>query len=491
MSDADVNGLTTNRTKIVATVGPSSRTPEVLRKLIEVGVDVFRLNFSHGTHDEHSAVLADIRAVSREMGRHVAVLQDLCGPKMRLGPIPGDLVECLPGEEFALVTEPSSTNVRELTCSYRELPNDLKLGERVLFADGTVGMIVTDTAPGKARLKVTLPGRLRSRQGLNLPGSELAVKSLTDKDLHDLDWTGQHAGDVEFVGLSFVRSAEDVAHLRHELRSRRCTAQVVVKIEKPQAVRQLEEIVAAADCVMVARGDLGVEMDVRRVPAIQKKIIALCNRAHRPVITATQMLNSMEHSSRPTRAEASDVFNAVLDGTDAVMLSGESAVGEYPVEAVTTMRQICAEAEAYLESGGRSPLAESASLSGLIEPLTEAAVDAAYLVTERLNAPLIVVATDSGRTALALSNRRPTATILALTRTERIARTLALCWGVTPLILPEGSSAEHELDFGIEWAWEHALALPGQHVVLLRGQVAGHPRSRAVLVGEVIRDRLP
>ena len=485
MSDTNVNQLTPNRTKIVATIGPASRKPEVLRKLIEVGVNVFRLNFSHGTHEEHSAILADIRALSREVGRHVAILQDLCGPKMRLGPIPGDVVECLPDEEFILVAERSSTSVRELTCSYCELPNDLKLGERVLFADGTVAMTVTDIAPGRARLKVTLPGRLRTRQGLNLPGSELAVKSLTDKDLHDLDWTGRHSGDVEFVGLSFVRGPEDVAQLRHELQSRKCTARVVVKIEKPEAVRHLEEIIAVTDCVMVARGDLGVELDVQRVPAIQKRIIALCNQAHRPVITATQMLNSMEHSSRPTRAEASDVFNAVLDGTDAVMLSGESAIGEYPVEAVVTMRQICAEAEAYLESGGRSSLGESASLSELIEPITEATVDAAYLITERLDAPLIVVATDSGRTALALSNRRPTATILALTRTEKVARTLALCWGVTPLLLPESPSAEGELAFGIHWARSRSLVRSGQHVVLLRGRVAGHPRSQAVLAGEV------
>ena len=220
----------------------------------------------------------------------------------------------------------------------------------MLFADGTVAMTVTDVRPARARLKVTLPGRLRSRQGVNLPGSNLAVSALTDKDLADLDWTARHAGDVDFVGLSFVRSPDDVGRLRQELRARNCPAHVVVKIEKPQAVERLEEIVAATDAVMVARGDLGVEMDVHRVPAIQKRIIALCNQTHRPVITATQMLNSMEQSSRPTRAEASDVFNAVLDGTDAVMLSGESAVGRYPVEAVTTMRQICAEAEAYLKA---------------------------------------------------------------------------------------------------------------------------------------------
>ena len=474
-----------NRTKIVATIGPGSRSPEVLRKLIEVGVDVFRLNFSHGTHDEHSAVLADIRSLSRGLGQHVAILQDLCGPKIRLGPIPGDEVACPLGEEFTLVTERSLNGRCELTCSYRELPNDLKLEETILFADGMVAMVVTETEPGRARLKVTLPGQLRSRQGLNVPGSELAVKSLTDKDLNDLDWTRRHAEDVDFVGLSFVRSADDVTRLRRELQARECPARVVVKIEKPQAVQHLEEIIAVTDCVMVARGDLGVEMNVQQVPAIQKRIIALCNQAHRPVITATQMLNSMEHSSRPTRAEASDVFNAVLDGTDAVMLSGESAVGEYPVESVVTMRQICSEAEAYLESKGRSSRAESISLYGLIEPITEAAVDAAHLMTEQLDAPLIVVSTETGRTAVALSNRRPTATILALTRTEGIARTLALCWGVLPLVRSDPSSAEHELKFAIDWARSHSLVRSGQHAILLRGQVAGQPKSRAVLAGEV------
>jgi pyruvate kinase len=485
MSETNFVQLSPNRTKIVATIGPASRTPAVLRRLIEVGVDVFRLNFSHGTHDEHSEVLADIRVLSRELGQHVAILQDLCGPKIRLGPVQGDEVACSLGEEFTLVAERSSNEKRELTCSYPELPNDLRLGETILFADGTVAMVVTHTEPGKAWLKVTLAGQLRSRQGLNLPGSQLAVESLTGKDLNDLDWTREHAKDVDFVGLSFVRSANDVTRLRRELQARDCPARVVVKIEKPQAVEHLEEIIAVTDCVMVARGDLGVEMDVQRVPAIQKRIITLCNQAHRPVITATQMLNSMEHSSRPTRAEASDVFNAVLDGTDAVMLSGESAIGEYPVEAVVTMGQICAEAEAYLESSGSPPRGESISLAGLIEPITEAAVDAAHLMTEQLNAPLIVVSTESGRTAVALSNRRPTATILALTRTEQVARTLSLCWGVLPLFRPNSLSAEHELKFAIDWARSQSLVRSGQHAILLRGQVAGQPMSRAVLAGEV------
>jgi pyruvate kinase len=470
----------------VATVGPASREPAVLRQLIDAGVNVFRLNFSHGSHEEHSALLADIRRIGREADRQIAVLQDLSGPKMRLGPIPGDLVDCHLGEEFTLVTERTTEDPHELTCSYRELPNDLKPGETVLFADGTVAMSVTDTVPGRARLRVTLPGRLRSRQGLNLPGSDLNVKSLTDKDMQDLDWTARHAGDVQYVGLSFARTPEDVTWLRRELAARNCPAWVVVKVEKPQAVRHLEAIIAATDGVMVARGDLGVEMDVAQVPAVQKRVIALCNQAHRPVITATQMLNSMEHSSRPTRAEASDVFNAVLDGTDAVMLSGESAIGEYPVEAVATMRRICAEAETHtLSRQSRPALGTPASLAGLVQPITEATVDAACLAAEQLNAPLIVVATASGRTALALSNRRPGAIILALTPTEHTARALTMCWGVTPLVLPKVSSVDQELAFAIDWAKSRRLVQPGQHAVFIRGEIPGQIKSRAVLAHEV------
>jgi pyruvate kinase len=474
----------TTRTKIVATIGPASRSPETLRQLIDAGVSVFRLNFSHGTHDEHSAVLAAIRAASRDADREVAVLQDLCGPKMRLDPVPGDVLDCRQDDEFELVSHPAAGGSgRELSCSYRELPNDLKPGEDVLFADGTVAMQVAGTTPGRARLIVTQPGRLRSRQGLNLPRSNLAVRSLTEKDLADLDWTAQHKHDVDFVGLSFARSADDVVRLRRELESRGCKAQVVVKVERPQAVEQIEEIVAATDAVMVARGDLGVEIDLHRVPAVQKRVIALCNAAHRPVITATQMLNSMEHSRRPTRAEASDVFNAVLDGTDAVMLSGETAVGEFPVQAVATMRDICVEAERYVKGTGHRP--GGASSFGVIDELTAASVNAAYQMSEQLNAAVIAVDTDSGRTALALSNRRPAATILALPRSQRVARRLSLCWGVTPVVLSDPSWVERVLTVGIDWARKHGLAESGRHAVLLRGRIEGRDDVRAVLAGTI------
>jgi pyruvate kinase len=486
MVSSSPSGLPAIRTKIEATVGPACRSPAVLRQLIDAGVNVFRLNFSHGTHEDHAGFLKTIRQASREAGRHIAILQDLCGPKIRLGPIPGDLVECPLGEEFTLSVQEPSNDPHVLTCSYRDLPNDLKPGETVLFADGTVGMLVLEAAPGRARLKVTLPGRLRSRQGINLPGSDLKVNALTAKDLADLDWTAQHAAEVQYVGLSFVRSAEDVAALRRELKARRCPARIIVKIEKPQAVKNLETIVAATDAVMIARGDLGVEMEVERVPAIQKRITALCNLTNRPVITATQMLNSMEHSSRPTRAETTDVFNAVLDGTDAVMLSGETAVGEYPVHAVTTMRRICAEAESHGQPGrsGATAMAR-ASLKGFVDPITESMVDAACLAATQLNSPLIVAATESGRTAVALSNRRPSAHIVALTPSEDLARLLSVCWGVTPLVLSEMVSVDQELAFAIDWAKSSGLVQSGRHVVFVRGVLRGQIRSRAVLAHEV------
>jgi len=474
------------RTKIVATLGPASRSPEILRRLINAGVDVFRLNFSHGTHDEHSAALSDILQVSHETGKNVAVLQDLGGPKMRLGPIPGDIVECPLGARFRLVKNSKGTESGELTCTYPDLPNDLQVGEMVLFADGTVSMKVISTAPDMAELEVTLPGRLRSRQGINLPGSQLNVSALTDKDRHDLEWTARHADDVQFVCLSFVRSPEDIQELRQELERRNCQAWIVVKIEKPQAVARLEEIITAADVVMIARGDLGVEMEVYKVPTIQKRAIEIANALHRPVITATQMLNSMEHSNRPTRAEASDVFNAVLDGTDAVMLSGESAIGDYPVETVTTMRQICEEAENYLDQSDHPRMnSTAASLEGLIHPITKAMVDSACLAVETLSAQLIVAITLTGRTALALSNRRPNATILALTPSESIARALNLCWGVTALVSVECSAASKALDSAIDWALQHGLVAKGDHVVLTRGEIPGQTTSRTVMIRRV------
>ena len=357
----------------------------------------------------------------------------------------------------------------------------------VLFADGAVAMEVTSAQGDSARLKVTLAGRLKSRQGINFPGTVLAVNALTEKDLRDLDWTAE--AHVEYVGLSFVRSAADVIQLRRELALRGSKARIIAKIEKPEAVLALDAIIAQADAVMVARGDLGVEMDVASVPAIQKRVIAACNRARVPVITATQMLNSMETSNRPTRAEATDVFNAVLDGTDAVMLSGETAAGSYPLEAVETMSRIVAEAETFLADRKLRRSLELGSgvgwsNEGWITPITEAIVDAASLACRRLNAALLVVATRSGRTALAASKYRNPTPTLALAEDAQTARALALCWGVNPLVAPGIANVDHALAVALDWAKTHHVVKPGDRVVLVRGSIPGNPTHNTLVVRE-------
>jgi pyruvate kinase len=472
------------RTKIVATVGPASREPATLRALAAAGVDLFRLNFSHGTHEEHTATLRAIREATEVDGLTIGVLQDLGGPKIRIGPVPGDAVDCTLGANFTLVADRSRPeDPTQLTCSYRELPGDLRPGDAVLFADGSVAMQVTSASATEARLEVTLPGPLRSRQGLNLPGCELSVPALTEKDLRDLDWTASNP--VDYVGLSFVRRAEDVVRLRRELEARGIDARIVAKIEKPQAVLNLDAILDVTDAVMIARGDLGVEMDVAQVPAIQKRIIAACHRARVPVITATQMLTSMQTSSRPTRAEASDVFNAVFDGTDAVMLSGETAVGSYPVEAVATMSRIAAEAERLLPPGRLEAAPPSPTRPGLVTPITEGVVEAASHACRRLGAALLVVATHSGRTALAVSKHRHSTPTLALAGDRATARRMTLYWGVTPLHFPHITDAEQALSFALDWARARQLVAPGDRVVLLRGMVPGSPVHNALLVHEV------
>ncbi len=496
MPESHVESLFKVRTKIVATVGPASREPAMLRRLAEAGVDVFRLNFSHASHEEHAATYEAIQRVRQELGREIAVLQDLCGPKIRLGSIAGDVVACELDSMFTLARDPEDpSDPRQLSCTHTTLADDLEIGQTVLFADGTVAMQVVDQRPDWVRLKVTLPGRIRSNQGINVPGAALSVSALTDKDLNDLNWTIDHP--VSYVGLSFVRHAADVTRLRAELDQRGIRARIIAKIEKPQAVANLESIVAEVDAVMVARGDLGVEIDVARVPAVQKRIIEVCHQARVPVITATQMLNSMESSSRPTRAEASDVFNAVLDGTDAVMLSGESAIGRYPVEAVTVMSQIAQEAETLMFSRSQEANSYCSALSnepgapgavaraGHVLPITEAIVEAASLAAHRLRAPLLAVATHSGRTALALSKLRNATHTLALTDNPEVAQAMALYWGVTPLLIPELFDTGQVLSFADEWCRRNDLIDSGDRVVIVRDLMASDSSHNAILVHEV------
>lgn len=474
-------------TKIVATLGPASWSVERVSELIDAGVDVFRLNFSHGSHDDHHRSWVTVREESERLGRAVAILQDLSGPKLRLGEIPGGVVECPAGAEFTLVPERTSEDPRELTSTYPDLTRDLLPGQMILMADGTVGMQVVEAHPHRVRLKVVLGGRLRSRQGLNLPESALSLSALSEKDLEDLDWGRQH--EVDYVALSFIREVQDVERLRAEMEARGLKSKIVAKIEKPQAVANLEPILAASDAVMVARGDLGVELDVARVPAVQKQIIAACHRARLPVITATQMLASMENSSRPTRAEAADVFNAVLDGTDAVMLSGETAIGEYPVEAVQVMSRILTEAEQVVATRGE-PAHGAPSRAGWVSPTTEAVVEAAALICRRLDPALVVVETHSGRSAIALSKQRVRTPILAVGSDPMVVRQLSLVWGVNSIGCSNLSDTQGAMRRALRWAAERELVRIGDRVVLVLGTLPSQRKHNSLRVHDVTAEDL-
>jgi pyruvate kinase len=456
------------KTRIIATVGPASESIEVLRELVISGVDIFRLNFAHGEHAWLSELVRRIRQVSAELDCPIGILGDLSGPKIRLGEIPGGDVTCNDGATFRFVRGLSSDTPTDLTCTYEPLIDDVKPGDRILLADGTVGMVVLekDSAAAWVRCQVIQSGKIRSRQGVNLPGVALSTASVTEKDRRDLEWALKH--ELDFIGLSFVRQAEDIVELKRLIESRRpkITPLIVAKIEKTEAVADLDNILEVTDAVMVARGDLGVEAEISRVPILQKQIIRRCNELRIPVITATQMLDSMQTNELPTRAEVTDVANAVIDGTDAVMLSGETAIGHHPVQCVRMMDRIAAEAE---------PLVHAASLNDLRDdearrarPITEAVTRGAIAASEYLQADLIVVATVTGRTALALSRFRGRVPILAFTDREDVARRMCLYWGVTPILnRVVQQSADALLAYVLKWGERHRLLKSESKIIVV------------------------
>ncbi|MFM7138575.1 MAG: pyruvate kinase, partial [Planctomycetota bacterium] len=331
------------RTKIVATLGPASRPEEAIRGLVEAGVDVFRLNMAHGSVEEHAESLARIRRVSEALARPVGVLADLAGPKIRLGELPSGAIDLAEGEHVTFVRGTEGRGPGQFTVTYEPLVDELSPGDSVMLADGTISLVVTERNADHVRCRVVQGGTVRSRQGVNLPGVRLSVAAMSQADWRHAEWAA--AAGIDFVSLSFVRSAVEVKLLKELLRTRGSLARVVAKIEKREAIDNLESIVEAADAVMVARGDLGVETDVASMPMVQKRIIRACQRYQKPVIVATQMLDSMQHARRPTRAEATDVANAILDGADACMLSGETAIGAHPRLAVEMMRRIASATE--------------------------------------------------------------------------------------------------------------------------------------------------
>jgi pyruvate kinase len=467
------------RTKIVCTIGPASEAPETLERLVDAGMDVARLNFSHGTHDWHARVLRTIREIAERRGRPVAILQDLCGIKLRIGAIAAGAVTLEEGTSFVLTARSVPGDAHEVSLDYPELARAVHPGDRLLLADGNLELAVTDASEGEIRCRVIVGGRLASHQGIHLPGRTIDAPCLTAKDHEDLEFGISQ--DVDYVALSFVRSAADIAEARHFLESRKARIPLIAKIEKHEALDNLDAILPCSDGLMVARGDLGVEAPLEHVPLLQKMLIARSNREGVPAITATQMLRSMVDSPRPTRAEVADVANAIFDGTDAVMLSEETASGRYPVEAVAMMSRIAEDAE------GGFPYEhwESRMPEPALESLPDAIADAACTLARDIGAAAIVACTQSGSTALRVARHRPRQPILALTPLATTYRRLALVWGVVPVRTDALGPADGAMERVPPVVVETGLVRKGQPIVITAGipmGVSGSTNSiRAVL----------
>ena len=454
-------------TKIVATIGPASDSPEVLDAMLAAGVDVARLNASHGDPDSLQRRLHAIRDAAGRAGREIAVMLDLSGPKLRIGRM-SDGVVLVPGGRFELRGRECMGDATCACVSYKGLPDDLSPGDVVLLDDGRIQLRVTGTEDGRLVTTVEVGGPLTSNKGVNVPGVTLGLDAITGKDRADLAW-GLAAG-VDLVAMSFVRSAADIARLRELMGSH--GVPVVAKVEKHEAVDRMDEIVVAADVVMVARGDLGVETSPEAVPVVQKRLIIACRDAGKPVIIATQMLESMISSPHPTRAEASDVANAIFDSADAVMLSGETAIGAYPAESVRTMARIAETAEASMEFTFVDEPRGRHSLD-----VTEAVSAAVVELASDLGVRAILTSTQSGATARAVAKHRPGAPILAITPELGVARHLRVVWGVEPLHVRASESIEDMVALAVNAAREHRLVDPGDLVAITAGVAVNMPGS--------------
>jgi pyruvate kinase len=465
------------RTKIVATLGPSSDSRERLRALIEAGVDAVRFNLSHGTHEEHSARAWLVREIAADVGRPVALIGDLQGPKLRIGEL-AEPVVLHKGDQIRVCAEEAATD-GELPIAPAVIGDVLEPGHEVLIDDGLVRLRVDDVKSGRATCAVVVGGVVSSHKGVNLPGVPVPIPSLTRKDLADLEWAV--ATGVDFVALSFIRSPADVRDLKALLEQADSHAHVIAKIEKSEAVDVLDDVLAETDAVMVARGDLGVEIGPALVPLVQKRIIHKALERGKPVITATQMLETMVHSPEPTRAEASDVANAILDGTSAVMLSGETAVGEYPVEAVAYMDRIARAVEPSLDY--RHELPEATDNPTIGQAMSNAACDLA----EALQAKAILVPTFTGGTANAVARLRPRRPVVALTHVDWAMRQLALEWGVTPVKISETGDVEDLWRLAVEAAREAGIVETGDRVVITAGTAVNIPGTTNVIKVDVVQ----
>ncbi len=469
------------RTKIVCTIGPSSSSAETIRKMLQAGMDVARINFSHGSHKEHATVIRTLRAAARETGFPLAIMQDLPGPKNRTGKLKDGVIELKEGARFILTTRQLLGNQHMVSVELPELPRKVRPGDAVYLDDGAIRLKVVDTTATDVDCIVVSGGRLGEEKGVNVPGVDWDAPAITDEDWEHLRFGLKH--EVDFVALSFIEEAADIRRVKEFLRQGNNIPAVIAKIERQEALDNLDEILDAADGAMVARGDLGIEIPLPRVPVVQKEVIKKCNRLGKPVIVATQMLESMVSSPRPTRAEVTDVANAIFDGADAIMLSEETAIGDYPVESVSMMAQIALEAEAAL------PYEEVLLNKGKdVQPQTDDAISyAACHTAHQLGAAAIVAFTSSGSTARRVSKYRPRAPILAITPNRSTQRQLSLSWGVRAFHFPEPSRLTVLFARGARLAKRTGVARKGDIVVITGGVPIGVPGSTNLLKVERVR----
>ena len=455
------------RTKIVCTIGPASENLDTLKKMISAGMNVARMNFSHGDHQDHGRRISLVRQAAEELGENIAIMLDTKGPEIRLGTFSEEPIFLRAGEQFTLTTEEIAGNEHKVSVTYKELPLDVEVGGKVLVADGLIELEVLEKTNTEVRCHVINGGELKSRKGVNLPGVQVNLPALTDKDIEDIIFGIEH--QVDFIAASFVRKASDVLAIRDILEIHEADINIISKIESREAVNNIEGILRVSDGIMVARGDLGVEIPAEDVPMIQKALIDKCNKVGKPVITATQMLESMTHNPRPTRAEASDVANAILDGTDAIMLSGESAAGNYPVEAVKTMNRIALRVESAFPYENYIKKHSDAEAKTVTDGISHAVCS----ISSNLGASAILTATASGHTARMISKYRPKAPIVAVTPYPKVVRKMALVWGVHPLINRDINSTDEMIAETVEVTLQAGYIKAGELVVITAGVPVG------------------
>jgi pyruvate kinase len=464
-----LRNLERKHTKIVATIGPSSETPEVIREMIRAGVDVARINFSHGEHEEHGKRIATIRQIAHEENAVVAILADIQGPKIRIGKVADEPRNLNIGDTVTLTLDdvPGEGNVFSLP--HPEFMRDIHPGVTVLLDDGNIQFLVKDATPRSIVCEVTVPGGLKSRKGVSAPNATLTLSAITPKDREDIQYALSQK--VDYIAMSFVRSADDILQLRWMMNFFGADAAVIAKIEMREALTNIESIIDVCDGIMVARGDLGVETPAESVPFEQKRIIKLCNQAGKPVITATQMLESMRDNPRPTRAEASDVYNAIMDGTDAVMLSAESASGKYPLDAVQMMANIALRAESAIFNARNigSLNAFSTNFYEGSEGISNAIGAATVAISEAIKPTAIVTTTISGYTTMRVAKERPRTPIVCATPNETTYRRMALVWGVVPLLVKEYATIDEMVSIIVRTAHEEGLVQRGDTLIVIAG----------------------